>query len=174
VSLTGIACIEVLYPDMGLVRDVARISIDSIPHLEAVLAFPWGTHSKEDDLPPPVVKPRGLPKDLGLLVRHEILLYVNAIEAKRKDNPRAITAREAKKLKKIPINDVVYYLDPDVRCTTWLTLREVERAALVYAKAVKHPSVDLCAIAAMMHQYENQKPWPGGKRPKTRLVVWFT
>ncbi len=66
VSLTATGCVEIIYPDQEYIRDAATIHIDAIPDVHALLAFPWGKHSKEDDLPPPVVKPRGFPKDPGL------------------------------------------------------------------------------------------------------------
>lgn len=171
-SLIAHGCVEILYPDLKFVRDAAIIHFDAIPEVHALLAFPWGTHSKEDDLPPPVRKPRGFPKDTGLIVLHEVGLYVDAKQAKDPTNPRAITAREAKKLRPLKTKASTLYLDPDVKCPTWLWREEVGLAAEHYKLRCGHESWDLEAVEAMMREYERQKIQGG--RPKTRLVVWFT
>lgn len=157
---------------MELVRNAATIYFDAIPEVHALIAFPWGRHSKEDDLPPPIRKPRGFPKDVGLLVLSEVTYYVNEKEAKDPTNPRAITAREAKKLKPFKSKSSTLYLDPDVKCPSWLTREEVGLAAEHYLQRCGHESWDLEAVEAMMSAYERQRLQGG--RPKTRLVVWFT
>ncbi len=164
---------EIIYPDMTFVRDAASIHFDSIPDVHALLAFPWGEHSKEDDLPPPVVKPRGFPQDVGMLVLHETTLYIDEKQAKDPTNPRAITARAAKKLKPFKTKSYTAFLDPDVKCPTWLSRNEVALAAEKYLRRSGHANPDLEAVEMMMKEYERQT-LNGGVHPTTRLVVWFT
>jgi hypothetical protein len=171
VSYTAIGCVEILYPNF--VRGGAIIYLDAVPDVYALLAFPWGTHSKDDDLPAPIVKPRGLPDDASLIVLHQISLYVDEKAAKDPSNERAITAKAARGLLPLKSGGDIVYLDPDVKCPTWLTPAEVRKARDIYMKRQKHPSGDLNAVASMMMQYERQE-LVGGKHPKTRLVVWFT
>lgn len=173
-SETGHGYVEILYPDMTFIRDAARIQFDAIPDLHAVLAWPWGdTPEDNDGLPPPIRPARGFPKDVGILVLAETTLYIGD---KRRDptNDRIISAREARRLKKFKTaSSSVYYLDPDVKCPTWLTREEVALAAERYNDHCGHESPDLEAVEVMMREYERPK-LPGGGHPKTRLVVWFT
>jgi hypothetical protein len=170
--LVAHGCVEIIYPETTFVRDAATIHFDAIPDVHALLAFPWGQHSKDDDLPPPVVKPRGFPKDVGGLVLHETTLYIDAKQAKDPTNPRAITAREAKTLKPFKAKSYTAYFDPDVKCPTWLTRTEVALAAEKYLRRCGHASADLEAVEMMMKEYERQVF--NGEHPTTRLVVWFT
>jgi hypothetical protein len=173
VSETAHGYVEILYPDTEFVRDAAYVHFDALPPLHAVLAFPWGEHTEEDDQPPPIVPPRGFPENPGLLVLNRVAFYVDARGAKDPTNPRAITPKKAKKLQKLVVNGISYYLDPDVKCPTWLTRPEVEAASVRYFNHTHTPCFELHAVAAMMEQYERQK-LGDGKRPMTRLVVWFT
>lgn len=174
-SETGHGYVEIIYPDMTFIRDAARIQFDAIPDLHAVLAWPWSEGPEENEsLPPPIRKARGFPKDVGLLVLSETTLYIGN---RKKDptNERIISAREAKKLKPFRSKGSAstVYIDPDVKCPTWLSREEVALAAERYKSHCGHESPDLEAIEAMMREYE-RPTLPGGGHPKTRLVVWFT
>jgi hypothetical protein len=169
VSLVAHGFVEILYPDTTFVRDAARIYFDSIPGVHAVLAFPWGRHSKNDDLPAPVRRPRGFPKNMGTLALSETTLYVDAKEARTGKNPRAITVAASKRLQPLMMGSYTVYLDPDVKSPTWLTYEEVVLAANRYTEHEGHLSYDLEAVAGMMRQYHSAK-----LKTKTRLIVWFT
>lgn len=175
-SVTGHGYVEVIHADSEFVACPARINFDSIPDVYALLAFPWGDHDpQEDDLPPPVVKPRGFPPNLGLLTLHEVSLYVEDDPKKRRQNrERCITSREAKKLLPLPYRLAGFFQDPDVRCASWLTTEEVTLAGQRYRERNKHSSPDLEAVAGMMALYEAAWRLNGRARPTVRLIVWFT
>jgi hypothetical protein len=130
----------------------------------ALLAHPWG-EPDGDDLPLPVVTPRGLPSDLSLMTLHEVGWIPNA-EAAREKEPRCITPKQAKKFKPLSLG---YVLDPkEWRCLTWLTTKEVALAASSYRKRSKgRRSGELEGILGMMRGYESTKIM------ETRLVLWF-
>lgn len=181
-SYVTLGCVEILYPEPPeprrrrtdpFVRGACILHFDSIPHIEAVLNFPWGKHSKEDDLPAPIVKPRGLPKDPfpSLLTLAETTVFVDA-KGVKEGNPRAVTSSDARKLTKFDAHGTRYYLDPDVKAPSWLTVEEVGLAAARCSETMRSWCGELYAVHAMMTQYEAQTVRGGPL--KTRLVVWST
>lgn len=169
VSVVASAFVEILYKGESFVRDAALFRFDAIPAVHAVLAFPWEDDPDTSDMPAPVVKPRGFPEDVGNLVLSETTLYIEHKKRGMPPNPRAITAREARKLRPFQRFTQTYYFDPDVKYMTWLSREEVRCAAEAYAKHTGHGSSDLMGVLALMDAYERDE-----HVARTRLVVWFT
>lgn len=149
---------------------VARVYFYGDVNVLALLAFPWGEHTEEDDCPPPVVAPRGLPTDLGLLTLHEVGWIPHA-EGAREKEPRCIEPRRAKAKKYQPLTvGLGFVLDTtEWCCLTWLTTAEVKKAADIYPKfhSRRSRSPELEGILGMMRAYEKTR------NMDVRLVLWF-
>jgi len=169
-SVSGHGMIETRYRESQHWFSAARVYFYSDVNVYALLAFPWGEHTKEDDCPPPVVAPRGLPTDLGLLTLHEVAWIPHA-EGAREKEPRCIEPRRAKAKKFTPLSDGLgYVLDTtEWCCLTWLTTAEVKKAADTYPKlhSRRSRSPELEGILAMMRAYEKTR------NMDVRLVLWF-
>ena len=173
-SVTARGFIEALYPKSRDWWCVAKIHFYGNVPVYSVLAHPWEKWSPEEGNPAPVVPPKGFPEDASLIATHEAAYYVE-------DEPEdglTITPQQAEEWKCRPYKPG-YVLKPDIRCTTWLTLAEVEKAVALYvedrraAKAKNLRSEELDGIAAMMRAIEQSGPVLDGVSTVSRLVMVF-
>lgn len=153
----------------------ARIYLESTVDTHAILCWPWGEYDGENDPPPPVVKPRGIPTDLGIIPMGEYCLFL-ADEA----GPGYTSEAEVKELKLKPFANSLnldgYYVHPDIKVATWLTTEEVWKAGRQIRKRREKREVkqeawyELEGIHAMMKAFEEYHYVPGAK---ARFVLWF-
>ena len=169
-SVSGNGMIEVRDAGGQQWFSAARVHFYSDVNVYALLAWPWGEHTEEEDPPAPVVVPRGLPPDLSLLTLHEVAWIPHAQGAKEKE-PRCIEPRRAKAKKFKPIGiGLSYVLDTtEWCCLTWLTLAEVKKAADTYPKfhSRRSRSPELEGILGMMGGYAKVR------NMDVRLILWF-
>lgn len=162
-SLSATAFVELVVPHSSLVWCFARVYLESMVDSHALLCHPWGDYDpREDDGPPPIVKPRGVPGNMGSIPTGEYALYVTDEPGERYVAPKA-----AKKLR--PFRDG-YVIDPDVKVATWLTSKEVLEAADQYKKLRGNDWYELRALCAMMVTIEKTHYVKG---TEARLVLWF-
>jgi hypothetical protein len=157
----------------------ARIYLESTVDTHALLCWPWGEYDGENDPPPPVVKPRGIPVDLGIIPMGEYC-YVLDEEGAKRGEPRCTSAAEVKELKLKPFANSLnldgYFINPDIKVATWLTTEEVWKVGRKIRKirearkAKEEAWYELEGIHAMMKAFEEYHYVPGAK---ARFVLWF-
>lgn len=151
----------------------ARIFTYGDVHSQALVAFPWGEWEEGDDMPPPVIKPKGLPKDLSIGTIYETHRLIVKPE-ELTDEGRYCTAEEAKDWEQSRISG--YVLDPEEWCcTTWLTVEEMDRICDAYRAFKKRirGCPELEGAFAMMRAIEEHGPVVDGVRGQARIVWWF-
>jgi len=173
-SVTSYAFIEFRYPSDSNWVMAARLQLYGDVDVYRVLAWPWGPWDpKTDERPGPIVKPRGIPKDLSLQALHEYAWMVGKKEA---GEYRILSPSEAKKRRCKPYRSG-YVVDPrEWRCSTWLTTTEVAKACGVYTTAQPHrrSSPELEGVRAMMQAIEMHGPTILHQGSTVaRLVCWF-
>ncbi len=172
-SMSGRGMVEFLNPGSSTWWAAARLFFYGDANAFAVLAFPWGRWSKKDDLPKPVVKAKGLPKDLSVTTIHETH-WIVVPPGEERDELRLCTAKEARGWKRGPLKS--YALNPtEWCCTTWLTTQEMSLACAAYRtfRQSGYGSPELEGCLAMMRAIEDHGPVLGGGGSKARAVFWF-
>jgi len=128
----------------------------------SLLAHPWGEWTPEDDLPAPVVEPRGLPENMSIEVR-----YLTHWTLEGEPGDRICTPEESKGM----VESGGLFFDPtEWRCTTWLTMEEVAIACDLYPKTrksltLRSPELEACLAVMCAHSQRQETT--------TRLVLWF-
>lgn len=175
-SLSPTAFVELVIPGSRLVWCVAQVYLESTVDTHALLCWPWGEYDGEGDPPPPVVKPRGIPADLGNIPLHDYALLVHEDGAKKKERG-CITAAYAKKHKLKPVpNHEGYFVDPDIKVATWLSTQEIAEVARRLRKmrrkrdAKTEPWYEVEGLHAMMQMMERTHYV---QDTKARFVLWF-
>lgn len=140
IDCTGV--IEIRWPNSQMWFAAAKVYFYGDVQVYALLAHPWCPHEEGSDLPAPIVEPRGLPSDLGLMALHEV--------------GESHEGKPPKGLKPLGLS---YYYDPEKwRCLTWLTTEEIQRACSEYPKHHSKglTSSELEGILGMMRGYEQR------------------
>jgi len=163
-SLTSHLYLEIQYPESKLWWLAAKLYHYGDTNHMALLAHPWGPWEPGDDLPKPVVKPRGVPKGLSIMVTHD---YTWVLGKAYDQEARITTKRLAKRYKSYGTTG--HWIDPDEwQCTTWLRMHEIKEADQRYRKhhRTRRRSPELAAMLSMMQSFERQGI-------KTRVVAWY-
>ena len=147
----------------GYVKSVAHVGIDRDYTLFGVLA---GVREE-----PALVKPRGIPLNLGWQSKDEYCLFITENTS---ENPSHYVTREQAekwvKSKSSEMYDKSYVTDPDAHTPSWLTTDEVKLCCEEYVRrshTKDRRNSDLDAIYAMMEVYRKARDG------EVRFVFWF-
>lgn len=169
-SVHGRGAIEFKYP-YGKWWASAKLYTYGDVDAYALLAFPWGDWEPSDDLPAPIIKPKGLPSDLSI----QVISETHRLVVKNPhDEGRYCSAEESEGWAQSEFPG--YKLDPEEWCcATWLTTEEMVQVCAAY-RAYKNRhrgSPELEGALAMMRALEDHGPVIDGKRTAARIVLWF-
>lgn len=114
-----------------------------------------GVRSDDDDSSLAVVKPRGLPKELGFITEAAFYLYIREDGEEAESGERSCLREQAKRWVK---NGSSHWCDstknqvsdPDAHSMSWATLEELIEVQENYTNELSHPNCDLAAIIGAM------------------------